>query len=188
MPSSTKALISGPSSSHHHIILLLPISSQTQPLPPPTLAATTPPAPSRRRRWRHQAKPRGRGGGGGLSPAALGSGSAWILVELRETSSRWWGRRRVRIREPELDPRLGKATCGCVGELLAWFPLRFVDLGRVGSPGAFVYQRGRGVSGVCSGVGGLLMLLPFPWPAVVAREWKGTAPPSSSLGLFMVYF
>jgi hypothetical protein len=32
------------------------------------------------------------------------------------------------------------------------------------------------------------MLLPFPWPAVVAREWKGMAPPSSSLGLFMVFF
>jgi hypothetical protein len=32
------------------------------------------------------------------------------------------------------------------------------------------------------------MLLPFPWPAVVAREWKGMAPSSSLLGLFMVFF
>jgi hypothetical protein len=137
---------------------------------PPALAATTPSAPSRRCRWRHWAKPRGRGGGGGPSPAAPGSGSAWILVGLQGTSSRWWGRHRVRIREPELNPYLGKATCGGAGELLAWFPLRSADLGSVGSPGAIVFRRGRGVSGVCSGVGGLLMLLPFPWPAVVASE------------------
>jgi hypothetical protein len=32
------------------------------------------------------------------------------------------------------------------------------------------------------------MLLHFPCPAVVAREWKGMAPPSSLLGLFMVFF
>jgi hypothetical protein len=32
------------------------------------------------------------------------------------------------------------------------------------------------------------MLLPFPWLAVVAMEWKGMAPLSSSLGLFMVFF
>jgi hypothetical protein len=32
------------------------------------------------------------------------------------------------------------------------------------------------------------MLLPFPWPAVVAREWTGMAPPSSLLGLIMVFF
>jgi hypothetical protein len=83
------------------------------------------------------------------------------------------GRRRVRIREPELNPRLGKATCGGGGELLAWFPLRSTDLGRVGSPGAIIFRRGRGVSRVCSGVGGLLMSLPFPWPTVVAREVEG---------------
>jgi hypothetical protein len=105
-----------------------------------------------------------------LLAAAPGSGSAWILVGFWGTLSRWWGQRRVRIREPELDPRLGKATCGGAGELLAWFPLRSADLRRVGSLGAIVFRRGHGVSGVCSGVGGLLMLLPFPWPAVVARE------------------
>jgi hypothetical protein len=161
----------------------------TRPHLPPTLAVTTPPAPTRHcRRWRHRAKLRGRGGDGGPSPAAPGSGSAWILVGFRGTSSRWWGRHHVRIREPEIDPRLGKATCGCAGELLAWFPLRSADIERVGSPGAIVFQRGRGVSGVCLGVGGLLMILPFPWPAVVAREWKGMAPPSSSLGLFMAVF
>jgi hypothetical protein len=74
------------------------------------------------------------------------------------------------------------------GELLAWFPLGSVDLVRVGSPGAIVFRRGRGVSGVCSGVGGLLMLLSSPRPAVVAREWKRMAPSPSSLGLFVVFF
>jgi hypothetical protein len=32
------------------------------------------------------------------------------------------------------------------------------------------------------------MLLLFPWLVVVAREWKGMALSSSSLGLFMVFF
>jgi hypothetical protein len=103
-------------------------------------------------------------------------------------SSRWWGQHRVRIREPELDPYLDKATCGGAGELLDWFPLRSADLGWVGSPGAIVLRRGRGVSRVYLGVGGLLMLLPSPRSAVVAREWKGMAPPFSSLGLFVVFF
>jgi hypothetical protein len=62
----------------------------------------------------------------------------------------------VSIREPELDPRLGKATCGGAGEQLAWFSLRSAELGRVGSPGAIVFRRDRGVFGVCSGVGELL--------------------------------
>jgi hypothetical protein len=115
---------------------------------------------------------------GGPSPAAPNSGSAWILVEFRGTSSRWRGRRRVGIREPELDSHLSKATCGGVDELLNWFPLRSADPGRVGSPGAIVLRRGRGVSGVYLGVGGLLMLLPSPRPTVVVREWKGMAPPS----------
>jgi hypothetical protein len=35
----------------------------------------------------------------------------------------------------ELDPHLGKATCGGTGELLAWFPLISADRGRVDSPG-----------------------------------------------------
>ena len=35
----------------------------------------------------------------------------------------------------ELDPRLGKATSGGAGELLAWFPLRSVDLGEGGFSG-----------------------------------------------------
>jgi hypothetical protein len=82
----------------------------------------------------------------------------------------------VGIREPELDPHLGKATCGGAGELLAWYPLRSADLGRVVSPGAVDFRCGRGVFGVCSGVGGLLMLLSSPRPAVVARDWKGMAP------------
>ena len=88
----------------------------------------------------------------------------------------------------ELDPHLGKATCGGAGELLAWFPLRYADLERVVSPGAVVFRLCRGASGVCSGVGGLLMLLSSPRPAVVAREWKGMVQPPSSLGLFMVFF
>jgi hypothetical protein len=54
------------------------------------------------------------------------------------------------------------------------------------SPGAIDFQRGCGLSGVCSGVGGLLMLS-SPRPAVVVREWKGMAPPPSSLGLFVVF-
>jgi hypothetical protein len=53
------------------------------------------------------------------SPAVPGSGSTWIPVGFWETSSRWWGRHRVRIRELELDPHLGKATCGGAGDLLA---------------------------------------------------------------------
>jgi hypothetical protein len=88
----------------------------------------------------------------------------------------------------ELDPHLGKATCGGVGELLACFPLRSADLGMAVSPGAVGFRHGRGVSGVCSGVGGLLSLLSSPWPAVVAREWKRMAPLSSSLGFFRVFF
>jgi hypothetical protein len=51
-------------------------------------------------------------------------------------SSGWWRWHRVGIRVPELDPHLGKATCGGVGELLAYFPLRSADLGRAVSPGA----------------------------------------------------
>jgi hypothetical protein len=152
-------------------------------LPVKPVAATTS-SPARRRRWRHRAKTWWCGGGGGPSPPAPGSGSAWILVGFREMS-RWWERRRVRIRESELVLHLGKATCGGADELLAWFPL---DLGRVVSPGAIVFRRGRGVSGVYSSVGGLLMLLSSPQPAVVAREWKGMAPPPSSLGLFVVFF
>jgi hypothetical protein len=110
------------------------------------------------------------------------------VLGFREIAPRWWRRRRVRIRETGLDPHLGKATCGGAGELLAWFPLRSVDLGRVVSPGVVDFRRGRGVLGVCSGVGGLLLLLSSPRPAVVVREWKRIAPPSSSLGLFMVFF
>jgi hypothetical protein len=89
---------------------------------------------------------------------------------------------------PELDPHLGKATCGGVGELLAWFPLRSADLERAVSPGAVEFRHGRGVLGVCSGVRGLLVLLSFPRPAVVAREWKRMAPLSSSIGFIMVFF
>jgi hypothetical protein len=89
---------------------------------------------------------------------------------------------------PELDPHLGKATCGGVGELLTWFPLRSADLGRAVSLGAVDFRHGRGVLGVYSGVGGLLMLLSSPRPAVVAREWKRMAPLSSSLGFMMVFF
>jgi hypothetical protein len=98
------------------------------------------------------------------------------------------GQRCVRIRERELDPHLGKATCGGTGELLDWFRLRSVDLGRVGSPGATVLRCGHGVFGVYLGVEGLLMLLPSPRPAMVSREWKGMAPPSFSFGLFVVFF
>ena len=105
-----------------------------------------------------------------------------------ETSSGWWRRRRVGIRVLELDPHLGKATCGGAGELLAWYPLRSADLERVVSPGAVVFRLCRGASGVCSGVGGLLMLLSSPRPAVVAREWKEMVQLPSSLGLFMVFF
>jgi hypothetical protein len=110
------------------------------------------------------------------------------LLGFQETSSGWWRRRRVGIREPELDPHLGKATCGGVGELLAWFPLRSADLGRVVSLGAVDFRRGRGVPGVCSGVGGLRMLLSSPRPAMVAREWKRMSPLSSLLGFFRVFF
>jgi hypothetical protein len=49
--------------------------------------------------------------------------------------SGWWRLRRVRIRVLELDPHLSEATCGGVCELLAMYPLRSVDLGRVVSPG-----------------------------------------------------
>ena len=103
-----------------------------------------------------------------------------------ETSSGWWRRRRVGIRVLELDPHLGKVTCGGAGELLAWFPLRSANLERVVSPGAVVFRLCRGASGV----GGLLLLLLLSStrPAVVAREWKGMVQPPSSLGLFMVFF
>jgi hypothetical protein len=86
----------------------------------------------------------------------------------------------------ELDPHLGKATYGGVGELLAWFPLRSANLGRAVSLGALDFRHGHGVPGVCLGVGGLLMLLSSPRPAVVAREWKRMVPLSSSLGFIMV--
>jgi hypothetical protein len=88
----------------------------------------------------------------------------------------------------ELDPHLGKATCGGVDELLACFPLRSADLGRAVSPDVVDFRHGREVPGVCSGVGGLLLLLSSPLPAVVAREWKRMAPLSSSLGFFRVFF
>jgi hypothetical protein len=39
----------------------------------------------------------------------------------------------------ELDPHPGKVTCGRAGELLAWYSLRSVDLGRVVSPGTVVF-------------------------------------------------
>jgi hypothetical protein len=103
-------------------------------------------------------------------------------------SSGWRRRRLFRIRVLKLDPHLGKATCGGAGELLAWYPLRSTDLERVVSPGAVVFRLCRGASGVCSDVGGLLMLLSSPRPAMVAREWKRMAPSSSSLGLLMVFF
>ena len=83
----------------------------------------------------------------------------------------------------ELDPHHGEATCGGAGELLAGCPLRSADLGRMVSSGTVDVRPCRGVCGVCSGVGGLLLLLSSPRPAVVARERKGMAPPSSCLGL-----
>jgi hypothetical protein len=40
----------------------------------------------------------------------------------------------------EIDPHLGKDTCGGAGVLLAWYPLGSADLGRVVYPGAVEFD------------------------------------------------
>jgi hypothetical protein len=40
----------------------------------------------------------------------------------------------------ELNPLLGKDTCGGAGVLLAWYPLGSADLGRVVYPGAVEFD------------------------------------------------
>jgi hypothetical protein len=64
---------------------------------------------------------------------------AWDLLGIQETPSGWWRWRRVGIRVLELDPQLGKATCGGAGERPAWYPLRSADLERLVSPGTVVF-------------------------------------------------